>query len=183
MADLQTLLNKFLSGLMAGRPTFPAGGGTATAGTNGTLSTWIGSAGNVGAGEDILRSYTLPGNTLNADGDALRIKAWGQTGATANTKTIKFYFGATAVQLYGSTGSSAHFEVNISVVRTGAATQHYKGISIVTGSVATNASTTAAETLSGDIVLSFTGESSGAADNDVLLYGFEVEIRKVPTAT
>src|SRR5579862_9858309 len=46
--------------------------------------------------EDTLYTYTLPANAFSIPGKAVRIRAWGTTGATGNNKTVKLYFGATA---------------------------------------------------------------------------------------
>jgi hypothetical protein len=44
----------------------------------------------------VLATYTMPANTMGTDGDVLYLKAYGTTGATANTKTLELFIGATA---------------------------------------------------------------------------------------
>src|SRR5579862_5290229 len=64
--------------------------------------------------EDTLYTYTLPANAFSSPGKAVRIRVWGTTGATANNKTVKVYFGASVV--FSSATSAAnnvpwHFEM------------------------------------------------------------------------
>src|SRR5207248_3063950 len=59
---------------------------------------------NVGTAETDLITYTMPANTLSANGQRVRITAFCTTAANANLKTIKIYFGATALR---NTGAAA----------------------------------------------------------------------------
>jgi hypothetical protein len=161
----------------------PIGNGVARAGVAGLLSSWAGTVGNVGAGEDDLRTYTLPANTLATDGDVLRIKAWGVTGANANTKTIKVHFGANAQTIYGSTGNNSQWVYDGLVIRTGAATQALRHYNVVATSVASNTAPTTTQDLTTALVIKVTGESSAAADNDVRLLGFTIEVTVAPPGT
>lgn len=61
--------------------------------------------GNVGTGEDTLIGYTLPANTLYAEGCSLEIEAGFSFANNTNAKQVKMYLGAN--QIYAS-GSSAH---------------------------------------------------------------------------
>lgn len=56
-----------------------------------------GGTGNVGAGETILMSYSVPANTLETTNQSIKITAWGSTAANANTKQVRIYFGATVI--------------------------------------------------------------------------------------
>jgi hypothetical protein len=53
--------------------------------------------GNVGAGPDVLFTYTMPGNTLYNVGDSLHIRSAGTVASNANSKQLKLIFGATTL--------------------------------------------------------------------------------------
>jgi hypothetical protein len=54
-------------------------------------------AGNVGTGEDDLSSYSVPANTLSANGMSLWFEAWGSMAVNANAKTLRVRFGTSGV--------------------------------------------------------------------------------------
>lgn len=80
-----------------------------------TLSNSTTTVGNVGTGEDDLISYSMPANTLVADGDSLRIRAGFTLAANGNTKAIKFYIGSNVLfsQSAAQNGGSYYVEVNV----------------------------------------------------------------------
>jgi hypothetical protein len=61
---------------------------------------------NSGSGEDQLRSYTLPGNTVSTAHRGLRYSAFGTTAANANNKRLRLYFDGQT--LYDSTDIAAN---------------------------------------------------------------------------
>lgn len=143
-----------------------------------TIATWqsnITPTGNTSTTETTLHSYTIGGNSLRVNKDAIRLTGGGRAAANVNSKQLRFKFGATT---FGDTGSvvvnGASFTFSADIVRTGAATQ----ICIITvnsmlaGVLSlfglTN-SATAAETLSGSVTLSVTGQG-GATDDLILDY-------------
>jgi len=140
-------------------------------------------AGNVGTGEDDLMSYTLPASTLDSNGRAVKVIAWGHTANNANAKTLKAYFGAT--QVLGGAGISltvselGSWMAGFVVMRTGAGAQACAA-QIVSGpagggvTVSSATVTTPAETLSGTVVVKFTGEAT--SDDDITQEGLIVEL-------
>lgn len=50
-----------------------------------------------GTAEELVKTIALPAKTLNRDGQTLRLRVWGKTAATANTKRIRIEFGGTVV--------------------------------------------------------------------------------------
>jgi hypothetical protein len=104
--------------------------------TSGTLSAVLGTSqianlnsqyadvGNVGTGEDNLLTYTMSANTLVSNGDWLEYEcSYEFVSGSANNKTIKFYFGATAISMpvnASTTGGGATLKGKI--IRTGAST-------------------------------------------------------------
>ena len=107
----------------------------------------------------------------------------------ANTKTVKFKFGATSITIFTNQSTSNAFEwfASLLVTRTGAAAQTIDGWLLIynaaTGSRAgtrpltTGTINTAAETLSGDVIVRLTGEAT--ATNDVTQSQMLVELLQV----
>lgn len=158
--------------------TIQKGGGTATASPSGVLHANTTQAGTIAdTNETDLWSYSMPANTLNANGKAVRVTAWGVFGATANNKTLRLYFGGTAIVSQGAGAFNALGWVMTGViVRTGAAAQITGAIAEVStqavmanGNIAPAADTTAA------IIIKVTGQNGTAAANDVVFRGAIVE--------
>lgn len=150
--------------------------GTATAYdcvTNGTLLASVDTAqrANGTTIETTLSSFSLTASTLGSNPKGIKVSAGGTYAANANTKTLKFYFGATSVTLYTGAQNGGSWNFYAYVIRTGAATQKivglYSGVAAAGTVVNTTVSTTAAETLSGAITVKTTGQS-GTAGSDVL---------------
>jgi hypothetical protein len=73
--------------------------------TYGVLSINTTAVGNVGTGEDTLISYSLPANTLAANGDAVEIEAGFSFANDTDTKRVKLYLDAS---LLFDSGASGH---------------------------------------------------------------------------
>jgi len=139
-----------------------------------TLSVSTVSTGNVGSGEDTLISYSLPANSLLANGQTLEWTAAGTIFGSASSKRLRCYFGASL--LIDTTAlaiaATADWRLTATIVRTGAATQ--KAIAAISSNnallVSTTDYTTPAETLSAAVAVQCTGTSTGApiADNDLV---------------
>jgi len=133
------------------------------------IHTNITPVGNVGSGEDILMTYTLPANTLDTNGEFLEITVWGTTGESADT-AFKLYFGATVIQTI-SVGFGNEWFFNAKVVRTAAATQ----TAMIGGggnSDYTNIQKPT-ETLSNTVVIKCTGEATD--NNDIIQEGMIIK--------
>ena len=127
--------------------------------------------GNVGAGEDDLMSYTVPANTLANDGD--RLKVFGTFhGNAADTGTVKFLFGVGSSFFLNTvilSTAKADLKVYLDIIRTGGATQIIAGYSVRNFAVELDLGVAATETLSGTIVLKFTGENDTDASDDAIV--------------
>lgn len=141
-----------------------------TAGSNGADNT-----------DDVLQSFTIPAGFLNANGMALRVKAWGVTANNAHTKTLKLKFGATplVVANVALTASVADvWALEAIIIRATATTQ--LAMSTVldsgTGVLGVAQSTSGAETLANALLLSLTGASGSSAANDITCEGWIVEV-------
>lgn len=115
--------------------------------------------GNIGTGEDDLMTYTLPGGTLSANGDALEIVAFGPMTALTVTKKIKLYFGSTAISLLNASTNAVSWHFRGKIIRTGASTQNIMGVFSIPGTFL-HISGTASETLANNVTIKFTGEST-----------------------
>ena len=73
---------------------------------------------NVGTGVQDNNSYTLPANTLSADGQRLELLYSGSSAANTNAKTIQFYFGGTSyITLTNSSSTSLNWFLKITLIR------------------------------------------------------------------
>lgn len=131
-------------------------------------------ASNVGTAETDLMTYAMPGATMAVDEDTVRIHAYGNFAANANSKTLKVHFGATVVATAVVTANNTGWEIYATVSRTGAATQvafgAYNGQA--TGALLTQS--TPAATLSGAVTIKITGQSA-VGSNDVTCKSFGIE--------
>lgn len=135
-------------------------------------------AGNVGAGEDSLASYTLPAGTLASDGDALHIVTIGLVGS-GGTKSGYFrtYLGGTGGQDLNS-GSAVNspggitFQLENRVTRLGASSQRVSTIYHSSSLANYHNTFTAAEDLTTDLDIVATGENVTDATDDVAVFYF-----------
>lgn len=133
--------------------------------------------GNVGTGEDNLQTYTLPANSLENTGEAVRIKAWGSFANNGNAKTLKLYFGSENIlNISLETSTSGQWEIESTFVRTGASAQKYTANFLTVGTAAglNIENGTASETLSSSVVIKCTGEAT--ANDDIVQEGMIIEL-------
>lgn len=147
-----------------------ATGGTATHKLMGVINSQFTEVGNVGAGADTLMSFTLPANTLDTDGKALRIRAAFKGNGVDNV-TLTFIFGATGFTIRSGTSittAEARLAVDIIVIRTSSNNQLMSGVSIEGSTAASNGSKETA-TDTGNIGVQFQGENTSDATNDAII--------------
>jgi hypothetical protein len=166
---------------MGGRASLPVGSGTATAQVSGVLSVNTTQAGTgADTNETDLWTYSLPANTLNVDGKTLRVTVSGDNAANANAKTVKFYFGSTAVFISNAaTTNPASWSATYVITRTGASAQLLVRVLSIYGAgavVANPVTSTPAEATTGAITLKVTGQNGIAAANDIVFKGAVVEV-------
>lgn len=146
----------------------------------GTLKVDTTTVGNVGGGEDVLTTYTIPAATFAANGDHIEFDTWGSFAANANTKALKLYFGSTViVDTTALILNGVSWRVHGKIVRTGATTQTVTSeltiggmlLSAVNGTISSTTAPT--ETLSGTVVFKCAGTDSGVtpADNSIVQNG------------
>ena len=139
-----------------------------------------------GTVKETLASYSLPANTLSADGKTIRVRAWFTMTANANNKTYGIDFGATTVATRITTTLGAGYDgyVEATVTRTASNAQRYAGHELLgSGFVTGNADATvggldlgtAAETDSGAITIAAFATTANAA-GDVTFQLLVVEL-------
>lgn len=132
--------------------------------------------GNVGTGEDDLMSYTMPANTLSANGYGIRVTAWGDAPDNAGTKTLKTYFGTQIVATDDIKANQIdQWKVVYTVWRDSAGNQTYESEFLLSGTatdlVLEHGTSTQDET--GTLVIKCTGE--GTNNDDIVQRGLVVE--------
>lgn len=182
----------FMNGLTSAGATnlgVKAGTSTNDAAVGGVLFSTVTAQGNALTGEDQLLNgtsgYTLPANTLSADGMWVKITAWGTFAGNANNKRFRVRFGNSGTNLAFDTTAGAYsnlvWYVETTVIRTGATTQDAITIATIGGNGGGIAATTylqfaaLTQTLSGSVLIQVTGETTTSANNDIVLEGAIIE--------
>ncbi len=140
--------------------------------------------GNVTTGEDDLITQALPADTLSVTKQGLHITTWGVTANNANTKTVKVYFGATAVLTQALTASIVgSWMIDGYVWRTGSDTQDCI-FRLNQGATDIAHAEFTATTIDEDaaITVKTTGESNSATD-DIINEGLLISYVGVPGAS
>jgi hypothetical protein len=146
-----------------------------TATANGRINSDSTDVGNVGGGEDSLKSFTVPANTLAANGQVLRYVANGVFAANGNNKRVRVKFGATTVLDTGVvTHNNLAWKVVLEIMRTAPTTQECSAVLEVDGVAPLVKDVAAAETLSGAVTIQLTGEA--VADSDIVQRRQYVEV-------
>ena len=156
-----------------------AGTGTATPVLIGTISVNTTAVGNIGVGTDDLMTYSLPANSLSANGKGVRVTAWGTLANNANAKTLTVNFGSVVLATDAMTINGAlNWYIDALIFRTALGAQRYvaKIQSSANGSSVRDfdiESGTAAETDTAAITIKCTGAAT--ADNDIVQNGMFIE--------
>ena len=128
------------------------------------------SVGNVGIGEDTIYSYSIDGNSLNNNGEAILADCVGIFAASLNNKRLRVKYGGTTIFDSGSLAITAatDWSLKVRIMRTGAATQKCSVEMSSSSAVLSSSSdySTATETLSGAVVFTVTAEAT--TDNDIV---------------
>ena len=144
-----------------------------------------------GTAETTATTYTLPGETLSANGMALVGRAWFKTAAGGSTRTIKLWWNGASLITFPTAVVSGHYGIEFVIMRSGAASQTARvqgAISLTTPGLNTSTPSssttrhetvwdTLAATLSGDVILKTTVQDSAAGANITQL-GFHVTLVK-----
>ena len=120
-------------------------------------------------------SFSVPANTLNGNGKALRMKVWGTTANTANNKTVKLYWNGVAVFTSGTTSQNKDWVFEMLVIRDGASTQRIVVDGVYNDAVVVPVTTTGTGTDTGAIVIKSTMTNGTAAAADISTEGATLE--------
>lgn len=126
--------------------------------------------GNVGTGEDTLETYTVPANTLSADGMWLHFVTPVIISNSVNAKRIRVKFGATTIFDTGALPISTAIDIIITgwITRAGSSTVQKAWVQMTSNNATVLASadyTAPGETLTGAVILKVTGEA--VSNNDI----------------
>lgn len=153
--------------------------GTSSRNIQTTANTNVTSVGN-GADqtEDNLQTYSLPAGSLRNNGDCIIIQAWGRTGANADSKDIKLYFGGTVIaSALASTANAKNWYAYAEVYKTGAGAQLAFGSLQVDATAGAIQRTTPAETETAAITIKTTGkENTASTANSILSDVLSVDV-------
>lgn len=159
---------------------FVAGAGSVRFRSSGICQT-LSSVTQVGTGADTtettLHTFSVPANTLLYPGQSLKLRGWGTTGANANTKTLKIYWGAGSLTLASALAANAKpWWYELEIVYVAANSQ----LLVVNGQfnaaiIATQTSTAALDTTAA-ITIKSTGQNGTATANDITEACFETFI-------
>ena len=156
-----------------------AGTGTGTPVLIGAINVNTTTVGNVGAALTDLMTYTLPANSLSANGKGVRVTAWGTIVNNANAKTLTVNFGSTVMATDAlTTGGALNWKVIAHVFRTGNSTQTYiaeisssaNGLGVRDFDIESG---TSAQTDTATIIIKCTAQ--GTSNNDITQTGMLVE--------
>ncbi len=150
-------------------------GGSDTHKAMGVIDSQFTPVGNVGAGEDVLMSYTLPANTLDVDGKAIRITAWG-SGNGLDNGTLKFSFGSSQTTISSGAPMTA-WAGSIIVMRRGSNVQRTGLAMLVDAGASVINDFGPGQDMASAIVIKFSGENTtDTSDDAVKQLGMLVEI-------
>ena len=141
-----------------------------------TITVSTTSVGNVGAGEDTLITYSLAA-ILDANAKGVRITAWGTTPNNANAKTLKMYFGSTAIVTDALPVNQVNvWKIVAEVIRTAASAEESVAYIVRTATIGTGTdieNTQPAENTANAITIKCTGEAT--SNDDIVQRGLIIE--------
>lgn len=127
--------------------------------------------------EETLFSYTLPAGTLDADGEGIRVTAYGSFAATANAKTVRCKFGGNTYITNAVTTSpnGVNWKAQFDVLRAGATSAVGFGDMVVDATLQGVDNSKAGITWANANDVEITGQNGTAALNDIVLSQVTVE--------
>jgi len=133
------------------------------------------SATGAGTSEQVLKTFSIPANYL-AVGNIVRLRAWGSTGANANNKTMKLYFGASVITTPTAATNNKNWFLDMTVIVTAAATQSVAGTGIVDTTSVTPYFNAGTDDTTAAIVAKVSGTDGTDSAGDIACKGFTIEI-------
>lgn len=168
-------LRVYKASATTGVASVPFGSSTGYAVIGGRICTSTTSAATTGTTIQTLASCSIPLNALSVDGMGLKVKAWGQTAANANTKLLELYFGATVCSALTSTVNNGAMVIESTILRTGAATQECVGTGVSGAGTVHGMRATPAEDTTTTVTLAVKA-TTATATGDFTFKGLTVEV-------
>ncbi len=138
----------------------------------------IGTTGNSGSGDDVLKQGTIQSDTLNKDSRGVRIYATGRMGIGNKTTVLRFQFGATST-LIATLNSDTAWSLEVHIYRTSSNTQSAYSTFIAHGGVVWINQLSFSETDSANIEAYIRGENTTDATNNAIFCQF-LDINTLP---
>lgn len=147
-------------------------------GVSGLINAQTGPVGTASADKTVLQTFTTPPGILATAGQALRIRCWGTTAASADDKQVFLSFGANEVSSPVAATNNGRWVLELFVMRLTATTQAVSGTGVVAITPVTTYGAAGAETLADGIAINCSGESEVVTANETVATGMTVEIVK-----
>jgi len=161
---------------LTGGLTINAGTGAATVTPVGVLTVSTAIVTSAATAKTTNISYSLPANTLSADGKGIRITTWGTCAGNGNNKTVTVDVGAGAA-IAATTGAVAnnagHFRLVVEVIRTGAAALACSSLAVSNATAKVTTVTDTSDTTAA-ILIAITS-TNGTASDDTIHKGYLIE--------
>jgi hypothetical protein len=124
-----------------------------------------------------LMTYTLRKGVLDVDGKAIRVTAFGTTGANANTKRIILSFGTTGIVDTGAIAANGkNWRISAVIMRTGATTQIANGVAKISTDLDETYRATPTNTLANELVILVSGINGAPVADDIVQEGMIIEL-------
>ena len=172
-ATTDTLTNKTLTDSIHN-----AGTGTETLRPQGVINVDTTAAGTTAVvTEETLITYSLPLNTLSANGGGVRVKVWGTTAANTNTKTVRLYFGTLVAASNDVTTApnALSWVLEYTAIRIGATSEDVEGRGTIGANLQTTSFNNTAQDTGAAITIRVSGQNGTATANDIVAEGLLVE--------
>ena len=150
-------------------------------GVNGVIASQIGvTASTATTTEQTLATTTIPANTINRAGQALRLRCSGVTANTSHASTtVKLYYGTSAITSTSTTLVGQSWDLNLQVASSGGATSttsEFVGMTLINSAPGVMVATSnAVDDLSTALTAKCTTTQGTASAGDVILHSFIVE--------
>ncbi len=141
----------------------------------------VGEATQVGNDADTLEKdlsvYNLAANTLDINGNAIKITAFGSFAANNDTKTVRVYFGSSVVALNtdNTTPNNLLWSIEVIVWRVSSSVQKAKAIVTLDGESSEVQFNSPGESLGAALDIKVTGQSGTATANNIVKEATSIE--------
>lgn len=155
-------------------PSFYGGGGSSTGTLLYSNTTSVGT--DADTSEKTLMTYTLPANSLDANGEGIHVRVWGYYASNSNNKTIRLKYGSsTAVTGGPGAYNNTTWTIDSYFIRDTASNNRTSNVLANNSTTFSHNRPTNTEDTSADITIVLTGQNGTASANDIICEGMIVE--------